>query len=109
MTSIKDIGKLIPIAEASGLTTEYRALNPGAPLGHLFGEKVIREILDQHGAEGIRIYYGIKPGVTPGTTAPQLILVSVDKHGNDIVPGVYGDRSEICPPMCSVANPINGL
>jgi hypothetical protein len=109
MTSIKDIGELIPVMEATALAAEYRALNPGAPLGHLFGEKVIREVLDQHGAEGIRIYYGVKPGATPGTVAPQLILVGVDKHGNDIVPGVYGDRSQICPPMCSAPNAINGL
>jgi hypothetical protein len=109
MSNIKDIGGVIPVVEATALTTEYRALNPGAPLGHLFGEKVIKEVLDQPGAEGIRIYYGVKPGPTPATNVPQLILVGVDKHGNDIVPGVYGDRSQICPPMCAAPNAINGL
>ena len=105
MTPIKDVGKLIPLPEAAALTAEFRALNPGAPLANLFGKKVIREILQQEGTEGIRIYYGI----LPGTTEPQPVLVGVDVHGNDIVPGVYGDRSTVCPPMCSTPNAINGL
>jgi len=106
MANIKDVGKLIPLKEAASYTAEYRAQSPAkAPLGHLFGEKVVMEVLNQQGAEGIRIYYGIKPG----TVERELILVGVDKHGNDIIPGVYGDRSEICPPMCATANAINGL
>lgn len=105
MTPIKDVGSLIPLSEAASLTSAFRTLNPGAPLANLFGKKVIHEILRQEGAEGIRFYYGIKPG----TPEPQPVLVGVDRHGNDIVPGVYGDRSSICPPMCSTPNAINGL
>jgi len=105
MSTIQDVGQVISIAEATNLAAAYRAQYPSAPLGNLFGSNVILAVLNQPGAQGIRIYYGI----VPGTAGLQLILVGVDINGNDIVPGVYGDRSEICPPMCSTANAINGL
>ncbi len=104
--SIQTIGSAITLTQAASLTSAYQAANPGAPIGNLFGINLINEILNQSSSvAGIRIYYGL----TPGTPGLQLVLVGVDGNGNDIVPGVYGDRSQICPPMCSTANAINGL
>jgi len=105
MSTVQTTGQAISLTEAAGLTAQYRAQNPSAPLANLFGSNIIMQVLSQPGAVGIRIYYGL----STGTTGLQLVLVGVDVNGNDIVPGVYGDRSEICPPMCSTSNPINGL
>jgi hypothetical protein len=104
MSSIADIGQIITLAEAAGYTGNFQTQNPGAPVANLFGMNVIQQILGQTGVQGIRIYYGL----LPGSTTPCPVIVGVDVNGNDMIPGLYADRSSVCPPMCSTANPLNG-
>ncbi|OIN60114.1 hypothetical protein [Arsenicibacter rosenii] len=73
-----------------------------------FSKEVFDQIFSNESCRGIRIYYGRNEG------KPSLILVGIDKHGNDIhrVPdglkdmpgdddsGTYGDGMP-CPTHCS--------
>lgn len=73
-----------------------------------FSKEVLMKMLGNDDCQGIRIYYGRKKG------KPSLLLVGIDKKGNDIqrVPGglkdmpgdsgtgVYSDGCP-CPQLCS--------
>jgi len=70
--------------------------------GGLFLRKELDELLAQSGCAGLRYYYGRK-----SKGQDTLILVGVDKEGNDIVQGVVLEETFICPPICGTANVLN--
>jgi len=95
-------GGPITLAQASGMTAEYRRLNPGATKAHFFGRQTILDLLNQSGCMGIRMYYG--NNVTTG--AKELILVGVTTTGEDMTSLVM-DLSCPCPKYCSTPNALN--
>lgn len=60
-----------------------------------FGKQAIKLILNQKGCVGLRAYYAKK---TSGTDT--LVLIGVDKAGNDIVHGTLAEFGFPCPPYC---------
>ena len=93
----------ISLDEAATFTFNYRQkAAPGAKIGGFFGERAIQDILDQENCVGIRYYPGeMKDGT------PVLILVGVDKDGNDLYDGLLAERAMPCPPKCGYLNPLN--
>lgn len=92
----------IPLDTASEWTANYRSANPNQPIAHFFGKAAITEILEQSESVGIRIYYALDE-----SAQKQLIITGVDSDQNDLYNGKLADRSFVCPPACSTANPLN--
>lgn len=93
----------ITLNEAAAMTKRYRdTITAGQTIAHYFGGDAINAILQQTGAVGIRIYYGLND-----TNQKQLIITGVDSAGNDLYLGSLAERSVTCPIDCSSANPLN--
>ena len=99
---VKNAGAQITLAEGAAMTAKYRASNPNKTKAHLIGMNRIHEILDQEGCEGIRIYYGLND-----EGDQELVLVGVDRLGDDMEKGVIMDKLLPCPSYCPNANPLN--
>ena len=92
-------GHRIPLSEAAEQTKRYR---DSMSKGGLFLRGELDDLLAQPGCSGLRFYYGRdKDGMDT------LILVGVDKDGNDIVNGVLLDLHFPCPPVCGGGNQLN--
>lgn len=91
-----------PLDEAAKWTKNYREKNPNETLAHYFGEKAIRKIFSQPYCIGMRIYYALND-----EGEKQLIIVGVDKNGDDIYQGLIAERSIPCPPICGTSGPLN--
>lgn len=97
-------GEIITLSEGATMTANYRASYPTAIKAHLVGKNRINAILDQSNCDGIRIYHG-----KDAEGAQQIVLVGVDKEGNDMTSGVIVDRTIPCPSYCPTsASPLNG-
>lgn len=96
-------GEMISLAEAAGLTANYRDKNPGDVQACFYGKDNILALLNQTGAMGIRVYYGIDED-----GQKQLVLVAADTNENDIL-GLTLENGTRCPPNCSNGNSLNGL
>jgi hypothetical protein len=70
--------------------------------GGLFLRQELDELLAQPDCAGLRYYYG-RNGVGQDT----LILIGVDKDGNDQLQGVVMEECFLCPPYCGTANSLN--
>jgi hypothetical protein len=92
-------GHGIPLEEAAAMTRRYRE---SMHKGGLFLRADVDALLAQAECTGLRFYYG--RGVNGEDT---LILVGVDKEGNDMVNGVLLDGSFPCPPFCGGGNSLN--
>ena len=92
-------GHRIPLAEAAEQTKRYRESRHSAGL---FLRQELDELLAQPGCSGLRFYYGRNRDAMD-----TVILVGVDKNGNDISDGVLMDVHFPCPPICSGANALN--
>jgi len=94
-------GGAISLAEGSALTKEYRLRNPGAINARFFGKDILRQLLDQDGSMGIRIYFGQDEDGNK-----QLVLVGADSDENDML-DLVADTSVPCPNLCSSPNALN--
>lgn len=94
-------GEPIGLQDASELTLKYRTENPGATKGHFIGRERIMELLDQEGAMGIRVYYGINK-----YDEKQLVFCAAEANKDDILDLVI-DFTIRCPDMCGSANELN--
>lgn len=92
----------IPLEEAAEMTARFReTINPDEKVAGCFEAGQARELLAQEGCAGLRYYYGIN------NDQPGLILVAVDKDGNDMIDGIILEVSKPCPPFCSAPNALN--
>lgn len=94
-------GAPIGIVDAATLTQKYRTENPGKTKAHFFGREHIKALLDQEGAMGIRIYYGIDK-----FDQPQLVLCAADENQDDML-DLLMDFSVPCPDRCGATNDLN--
>ncbi|GAB5417054.1 MAG: hypothetical protein Crog4KO_19200 [Crocinitomicaceae bacterium] len=94
-------GGAISIEQGADMTARYRDDNPGDIKGHFYGKDILKQLLNQEGAMGIRIYYGIDEN-----GKKELVLVSADADENDNLDLVV-DLSQPCPPDCGAANDLN--
>lgn len=94
-------GGFISLTDGADMTSRYRDNNPGEIIAHFFGKNKLQDLLDQEGAMGIRMYYGInEDGVK------QLVLVAADEEQNDMTSLVL-DLNHPCPNWCSEKNALN--
>jgi hypothetical protein len=104
-------GREIKFDEATNWVDTYRKAcekDPNPVFGEAFSKDVLLKILTDDNCHGIRIYHGQTNG------EPRLLLVGIDKRGNDMsrgslrpkdMPtddggsGIYGDGAR-CPSEC---------
>jgi hypothetical protein len=92
-------GHGIPLSEAA---TQTKRSRDSSHKGGMFLRKELDDLLAQPGCSGVRFYYGLD-----ANGQDSLILVGVDKDGNDMVNGVLIDGSFPCPPFCGGGNSLN--
>lgn len=94
----------IPLEAAAALTRRFRqGAGPGSQRASMFPREVFDTLLAQPGCMGIRIYNG---AAEDGASA--IVLVGVDRDGNDMTAAALFDLSVPCPPYCGGGNVLNG-
>lgn len=89
-------GEVITLDEAINYTHTFQENNPDAIKSFFAGINKINRILGQDDCIGIRFYNG----EDPLTGKNNLVLVGVDKNGEDITQGVILERLVTCPNYC---------
>jgi hypothetical protein len=101
------IGDPITLETANRWTANYRRENQNDTEAHFFGNEIIKQILAEEGAVGIRMYYSIDDN-----GRKQILLVGTDAKGEDLMPSsssnaktegdtnVVVDASYPCPGYC---------
>ena len=93
-------GGAISIETGSEMTANYRRNNPNEILGHFYGRDILKQILDQEGCMGIRMYYA-----EDADGKKELVLVGADSSEDDML-DLIADVSCQCPP-CGTPNNLN--
>lgn len=93
----KTVGAIIDLKEAIELTANYRAEKPNGVKAHLIDASLVRQVLEQDGCVGIRIYNGYDK--TTNSVCPVIVGVSVDDK--DMTEGIILDRMRSNPPFGS--------
>lgn len=96
-------GGPIDQATAKEWTANYRASGRGEVRSHLFGSETVRQLLNQNGCVGVKIYYALDDN-----GVQQLLLVGTDSEGNDLEDGLIMDKSMNCPPDCGTGSELDG-
>src|SRR5690606_26455997 len=96
MTIDNNTGEVISLDEAIKYTHTFQINNPDAIKSFFAGINKINCILGQDDCMGIRFYNG-EDSVTGKSN---LVLVGVDKNGEDITQGVILERLTDCPTLC---------
>ena len=94
-------GGEITLLKGAELTSKYRDNNPNETKGHFFGKDILRQLLEQDGCMGIRMYYGIDE-----KGKKELVIVGADADENDMTE-LVADLSMPCPSRCGNSNPLN--
>lgn len=94
----------ISLSDAAAQTRRYRdhVGKADAPKSGFFFRKLIDELLAQPGCAGLRICYA-----RTDKGEDSLVLVGVDKNGNDMVEGTLLEDAFYCPPICGGGNALN--
>jgi hypothetical protein len=87
-------GAIIDLKEAVALTTDYRTENPTGVKAFLIDADLVRQVLDQEGCVGIRIYNGFDKK----EDKPSPVIVGVSVNNEDMTAGIMLDRMALCPP-----------
>ena len=96
MTINNNTGEVITLDEAIDFTHSFQENNPDAIKSYFAGINKINRILGQDDCIGIRFYNG----TDAATGKNNLVLVGVDKNGNDITQGVILEYLVTCPKIC---------
>jgi hypothetical protein len=98
-------GGPISLAQAKRWKKNWREKNPEGIYAHYSGGDLMRKLLDQPGAVGLRLYYALDD---EGNR--QIFYVAVDAQGNDLVPSEKAkttgadymllDATWGCPALC---------
>lgn len=92
----KKNGSVIDLSRAIELTHSYQEMNPLKANSYFVGFDRLDELLQQNQCVGMRIY----PGLDNTTNQINMVLVGVDKSGEDMTSGLLLDELVTCPPMC---------
>ncbi|SUX43953.1 hypothetical protein [Chryseobacterium indoltheticum] len=95
-------GEFISLDEAILFTSSFQKLNPDQLKSFFGGGNKINAILQQDNCIGIRIYNGYDDNVNQ----TNLIIIGVDKEGEDITSGLILERLSPCPPDCPTSSPL---
>jgi hypothetical protein len=83
-------GDIISLGEA------FQERNPEATKAYYAEKKLVESLLQLIGCAGIRIYNGYDPD----RNKANLVLVGVDKNGNDMTEGIILEKLDPCPTDC---------
>ena len=103
MGSIEQAGATIGLDEASGMTAAFRERYPEAPRSWLFNRQFIEELLNQDGAEYLRMYGGIN-----AAREMNLVIVAGNAEGKDMLDRTV-ERGCPCnadPRCCDTTSPL---
>lgn len=90
----------ISLHDAVAMVQQARKSLPTMVNGWRIDAGIIKEILAQSGAEGLRAYMAsTEAGVAT------LVYLAVDKDGRDMADGVIAEYAYPCPPDCDSASP----
>jgi hypothetical protein len=89
----------ISLQEAVGLTRAYRVgVSSETVLAHYFGKEAVEKALAQPGCVGVRMFYG-----KHHDGSSTLVIIGVDRAGNDMTSGIALQMAVPCPPSCGDA------
>lgn len=71
--------------------------------GWRFDSAIVREIVEQPGCVGLRIYLA-----ATAAGDPTVVLVGTDAEGRDLTGGVIAEESQPCPPFCDDTSALGG-
>lgn len=103
-----EVGKDIGYELGAKMIKSHYDQHPDDVMAHFMGRNIIEKLLAQPGCIGIRTFHGLNDlGIR------QLVLVGVDKNGNNILEftttengkttkhkGIVADAAKACPPYC---------
>lgn len=92
----------ISLPDAIAMVQQARKSAPTMVNGWNIDASIIREILAQPGAEGLRAYMA-----STAEGVATLVYLAVDKDGKDMADGVIADYSIPCPPSCDADSPFS--
>jgi hypothetical protein len=93
----------ISLSDAAAQTRRYREqVGKDSPKSAFFFRKLLDELLAQPNCAGLRICYA-----RTDKGEDSLVLVGVDKDGNDMVQGTLLEDGFFCPPFCGGGNALN--
>jgi hypothetical protein len=126
---LSGLNHFIPVEKASQMTKRHRDNKEKVlhdnykskdilPICETFNKDLFVRLTSQPGCVGIRIYYGMDPGLKV-----HAIIVAVDGKGADILPAPSasgsavadgggtgtGEEGQMCPPTCPAGSPLNGF
>jgi len=99
----KKDGGPIDQGDATRWIEKYKAKNPDGIHAYFFGSDIIRKIIDNPDAVGMRVYYAYGDG-----DKSQMVLIGAREDGSNIWPtegkdgggGTVADNGMPCPPYC---------
>ena len=92
----KNSGGEITLKEAQDLISAFQTKFPTEAKAFYVGSNHLDAITNQEHCIGVRIYNAYDDANKTNT----VVLVGVDKQGNDMKNGVIVDRTTPCPPSC---------
>ena len=96
MSFTVDDGSVITLTQGAQWTLNYRNSSYYSGTKAVFyGKNKIKSIINQTGANGIRIYFAINDN-----DESTVILVGTTSDGTDMESGCIVERGTLCPPMC---------
>ena len=90
----------ISLADALVMVQRARKSPPTMVNGWNIDASIIREILAQPGAAGLRAYMA-----STNEGVATLVYLAVDKDGKDVTDGVIAEYALPCPPWCDPDSP----
>jgi hypothetical protein len=95
-------GTFISLQEAKTYVAEYKRMYPESLTAYFAGSSNLKEIIDQAGCVGLRMYNGYC--VDDKTT--NLVIIGVDANQEDMTSGLILEKLAPCPTNC---DPTGGL
>ncbi|WP_297510051.1 hypothetical protein [Flavobacterium sp.] len=97
MTLDPSTGSIISVEQAKKMITLFAEKFPNQTVSSFIGGDNVKNILEQEGCIGIRIYNGYNEELEKIS----LIMVGVNKEEEDMLNnGIIYDQMVICPPAC---------
>lgn len=103
MTINKDSSEVITLPEAETYTHSFQEAYPQEIKAFFAGSNKLKQVLEQEGCIGIRIYMGLDKT----TQRKNLVLVCVDALGQDMVNGTLLDYLNPCQTDCDNNSVLN--
>lgn len=105
MTLDNNTGTVISLEEAKGYTHAFQEDKPDAIKSFYVGAKKLQRILEQEDCMGVRIYNG-RTIDTDYRNKANLVLVGVNKKGEDMTDGIILEDLAPCPHFCPQSSPL---